>query len=135
MINLGVGQGKMVANQTMAMIVDSTWKKKVVTSQSMNCSSEVEKESGDVGILKEEEYEYSSQSEEGEPEYSPQSDEEFNEDMYDETNDDIYGDDFVVNCGITSVLLAEYGMVSKVSETEEDFMPDETVGRKPLCHK
>ena len=54
--------------------------------------------------------------------------------MYDETNDDIYGDDFIVNCGIVSVLPAEYDMVSEVSETEEDFVPDEMVGKKPLCY-
>ena len=53
--------------------------------------------------------------------------------MYDETNDDIYGDDFVVNCDIVSVLLTEYNMVSEVSEIEEDFVLDETVGGKPLC--
>ena len=53
--------------------------------------------------------------------------------MYDKTNDDIYGDDFVVNCGIVPVLSAEYNMVSEVSETEEDFVPDEIVGGKPLC--
>lgn len=53
-----------------------------------------------MGEPKEEEPEYSPQPEEGEPEYSPQSDEEFDEDMYGETNDDIYGDHFAVNCGI-----------------------------------
>lgn len=83
-----------------------------------------------MGKLKEEEPEYFSQPEEGEPEYSPQ----FDKDMYDETNDDIYGDNFVVNCGIVSVLSAEYDMVSKVSKMEDDFMPDETVGGKPLCY-
>ena len=82
----------------------------------------------------EEEPEYSPQPEEGEPGYSPQSDEEFDEDMYDKNNDDIYGDDFIVNCGIVSVFLAEYDMVSKVSETEGDFVPDETDGGKPLCY-
>lgn len=54
--------------------------------------------------------------------------------MYDETNDDIYGDDFLVNCGIVSVLSIEYDIVSEVSEMEEDFMPDETGGGKPLCY-
>lgn len=54
--------------------------------------------------------------------------------MYDETNEDTYGDDFVVNCGIISILPAEYDMVSEVSETEEDFMPDEIFGGKPLCY-
>lgn len=54
--------------------------------------------------------------------------------MYDETNDDIYGDDFVVNCGLVSVLSTEYDMVSEVSETEEDFMPNETVRGKLLCY-
>lgn len=79
---------------------------------------------------KEEEPGYSSQSEEGEPEYSPQ----FNEDMYNDTNDDTSGDDFIVNCDIVSVLLTEYNMVSEVSEIKEDFMPDETVRGKPLCY-
>lgn len=64
------------------------------------------------------------------PEYSPQFDEEFDEDMYGDTN----GDDFVMNCDIVSVLPAEYDMVSEVSEMEEDFMLDETVGGKPVCY-
>lgn len=59
---MGVGQGKMVANQTMAMTIDPAGKKAKVTSQSINCSSQVKKESGDVG-----------ESKEKEPEYSPQS--------------------------------------------------------------
>lgn len=46
--------------------------------------------------------------------------------MFHENNDDIYGDDFVVNCGILSVLPAEYDMVSEISETEGDFIPNET---------
>lgn len=46
--------------------------------------------------------------------------------MYDKNNNDIYGGDFVVNCGKLSVLPAEYDMVSEVSETEGDFVPDET---------
>lgn len=54
--------------------------------------------------------------------------------MYDENIDDIYGDDFVINCGIVSVLPAEYNMVSEVSETDGDFVPDETEGGKPLCY-
>lgn len=54
--------------------------------------------------------------------------------MYDENNDDIYGDDFVVNCGIVSVLPAEYDMVSEVSETGGGFVPDETNGGKPLYY-
>lgn len=32
------------------------------------------------------------------------------------------------------MLPTEYDMVSEVSETEEDFMADETVGGKPLCY-
>lgn len=83
---------------------------------------------------KEKEPEYSSQAEEGDTKYSLQSDEEFDEDMYDETNDDISGDDFVVNYNIVSVLPAKYDMVFEVSETEEDFMPAEKVGGKPLCY-
>lgn len=54
--------------------------------------------------------------------------------MYDETNDDTYGDDFVVNCDIVSVLPAEYNMVSEVSEIEEGFVPYEMVGGKRLCY-
>ena len=54
--------------------------------------------------------------------------------MYAENNDDIYGDDFVVNCDIVSMLPAEYDMVSEVSKIEGDFVPDETDGGKPLCY-
>lgn len=90
----------------MAMNVDPTGKKAVVSSQSMKCSSQVEKEEKpeDVLKLKEEDPKYSPQSEEGKHEYSPQSDEEFDKDMYDDTNDDTYGDDFFVDCDIVSVL-------------------------------
>lgn len=54
--------------------------------------------------------------------------------MYDENNDDTYDDNFSVNYDIVSVLPAEYDMVSEVSETEVDFVPDETEGGKPLCY-
>ena len=54
--------------------------------------------------------------------------------MYDENKDDTYGDDFVINCGIVSMLPAEYDMVSEVSKIEGDFVPDETDGGKPLCY-
>lgn len=54
--------------------------------------------------------------------------------MYDENNDDIYGDNFIVNCGIVSVFPVEYDMVSEVSETEGDCVPNETDGGKPLCY-
>ena len=54
--------------------------------------------------------------------------------MYDDTHDDTYGEDFVVNCGIVSILPAEYDMVSEVSEQEEDFVPNETTEDKPLCY-
>lgn len=74
---LGLGKGKMAANQTMVMTVDSTGKKAVVASQCVKCSSEVEEHPGDLGESKEEEPEYSLQPEEGEHEYSRQSDEEF----------------------------------------------------------
>lgn len=106
----------------------------MVASQRVKCSSEVEEQPMDVGESKEEEREYSPQPEAEDPKYSPQSDEEFDEDMYNETNDDIYGDNFVVNCGIISVLSAEYDMVFEVSEIEEDLIPGETVGGKPLCY-
>lgn len=46
--------------------------------------------------------------------------------MYDDTNDDTYGEDFIVNSGIVSVLPAEYDMVSEASEADEDFVPNET---------
>ncbi|XP_050878857.1 uncharacterized protein LOC127082674 [Lathyrus oleraceus] len=95
------------------MTVDSTGKKAVVASQSVKCSYEVKEQPGVVGESKEEEPDYSPQQEEGEPGYYPQSEEEFDEDMYDETNDDIYGDDFVVYCNIVSVLSAEYNMAMK----------------------
>lgn len=54
--------------------------------------------------------------------------------MYDDTNDDTYGEDFITNCGIVSVLPAEYDMVSEVSKADEDFVPDEIVEDKPLCY-
>lgn len=54
--------------------------------------------------------------------------------MYDDGNDDTYGEDFVVNYGIVSVLPAEYGVVSEVSETEEDFVSREEDKDKPLCY-
>lgn len=68
---LGPGQGKMVANQKMAMTVDSIGKKAVVASQSVECLTEVEKQPQSGGESKEEKPEYSPQPEEGEPEYSP----------------------------------------------------------------
>lgn len=114
------GPGKMVANQTVAMTVDSMGKKVVIATQNVECSSDIETQPQSEGKSKEEEPKYSPQPEEGEPEYSPQSDEELDEDMYDENNDDIYGD--------------EYDMVSEVSETEGDFIPEETDGGKPLCY-
>lgn len=61
----------MVAYQILAMIVDSTWKKAVVASQSVKCSLEGEKHPRDGGESKEEELKYSPQPEEGELEYSP----------------------------------------------------------------
>lgn len=100
----------------------------------MECSSEVERQPRSKGQSKEEEPEYPPQPEEGDPEYSPQFDEEFDEDMYDVNNNDIYGDDSVINCGIVSVLPAKYNMMFEASETEGDFVPDETDGGKPLCH-
>lgn len=91
----------------------------------MKCSSQVENKKELENML---------QSNEEEPEYSPKSDEEFDGDMYDDTNDDTYGEDCIVNCDTVPVLHAEYDMVSEVSEAEEDFMPDKTVGGKPLCY-
>lgn len=46
--------------------------------------------------------------------------------------DDTYGEYFIVNCGIVSVLSAEYDMASDVSEANDDFVPDETAEDKPL---
>lgn len=86
-----VGPGKIVANQTVAMTIYSTGKKEVIATQNVECLLEVEKQPRSVGQSKEEEPKYSPQPEEGESEYSPQSDEEFDEDMYDENNNDIYG--------------------------------------------
>ena len=108
----------------------------MVSSQSMKFLPQVEKEKEPEDALKlnEEELEYSLLLDEGEPEYYPQSDEEFDEDIYDNTNDDTYGEDFIVNYGIVSVLPVEYDMVSEVSEIEDDFIPDEIVGGKPLCY-
>lgn len=68
---VGVGQGKMVVSRTMAMTVDPTGKKAIVTFQSMKCLSEVKKDLGDMGKTKEKESEYSIQLEEGKHEYSP----------------------------------------------------------------
>lgn len=128
------GLAKIVATQIVAMTVDSTRKREVIATQNVECSSEIEVQQRSEEKSKEGEPEYSPQPEEEKPEYSPQSDEEFDEDMYDENNDDIYGDDFVVNCGIVSVLPAEYDMVYEVSETEGYFVPYEIEGGKPLCY-
>lgn len=54
--------------------------------------------------------------------------------MYSDTNDETYGEDFIVNCGIVSGLPAKYDMVSEVFEANEDFMPDETAEGKPICY-
>ena len=84
----------------------------------MKCTSQVENKKEPESTLQsnEEEPGYTPHLDEEEPDYSPQSDEEYNlpldDDMYDDTNDDTYGEDFIVNCGIMSVLPAEYDMVS-----------------------
>lgn len=54
--------------------------------------------------------------------------------MYDDTNDDTYGEDFIVNYDIMSVFPAEHDMVSEVSEADEYFIPDEFAEGKPLCY-
>lgn len=106
----------------------------------MKCTSHVENKKEPENTLQsnEEDPEYSPQLDEEEPEYSSQYDEEYNpsldDDMYNDTNDDTYGEDFIVNCGIMSLFPEEYDMVSKVSEADEDFMLDETAEGKPLCH-
>lgn len=94
-----VEKGNIMANHTITVIVDPTGRKGMVYSQSMKCSPKVKKEKEMEDALKsnEDEPEYSPQSDEGEPEYSPHSDEEFDEDMYDDTNDDTYGEDFIIN--------------------------------------
>ena len=48
--------------------------------------------------------------------------------------DDDYGEDFIINYGIVSILPAEYDRVSKVSENEEDFTFDEADDEKPMCY-
>lgn len=127
-----------MVNQTMAM--DSSGEKGIVSSQSIKCTSLVEdkKEPKYTPQLNQEEPEYSPQSDEEETEYSPHYDEEYNpspdDDMYDDTNDDTYGEDFIVNCGIVSVLPAEYDMMSEVSEADEDFVPDQIAEDKSLCY-
>lgn len=82
--------------------------------------------------------EYSPQSKEEEPEYSPQSDEEYipslDDDMYDDTNDDTYGEYFIINYGVVSVFPIEYDMLLEVSEADEDFILSETAEDKPLCY-
>lgn len=110
------------------MTADPVGRKGIVSSQSMKCSSQVENKKEHENTLQsnEDETEYSPQSDEEEPDYSPLSDEDFDDDMYNDTNDDTYGEDFVINCRIMSVLPAEYDMVSEVSEASEDFILDET---------
>lgn len=54
--------------------------------------------------------------------------------MYNDEHDDTYGEDFIVNCDIVSVLPAEFDVVSEVSETEEDFVSTEEDKDKPLCY-
>lgn len=92
-------KGKIVANQTMAMTVDHEGRKGIISSQSMKCSSQVENKKEPETTLQsnKEEPEYSPESDEEVPEYSSQSDEELDDDMYDDTNDDTYGEDFSVN--------------------------------------
>lgn len=124
----------------MAMTTDSSGEKGIISNQSIKCTSLVDdkKEPKYNPQPNEEEPKYSPQSDEEEPEYSLQSDEEYNlspnDDMYDDTNDDTYGEDFIINHGIVSVFPTEYDMVSEVSEADEDFIPDETVADKLLCY-
>lgn len=90
------------------MTVDPIRIKWIISSQSIKYSSQVKNEKEPKNTLQsnEEEPKYSLQSDEEEPEYSPQSDEEFSEELYEDTNEDTYGEDFVVKCGIVSVLPA-----------------------------
>src|SRR4051812_23566866 len=65
---------------------------------------------------------------EKEPEYSSLSDEEVDD------NFDIESDELLIDCGIVSVLPAEFDRVSEVSENEDDFIPDENVEETPVCY-
>src|SRR4051812_39653862 len=65
---------------------------------------------------------------EKEPEYSPLSDEEVDD------NFDIESDKLLIDCGIVSVLPAEFDRISEVSENEDDFLPDENVEETLVCY-
>ena len=68
------------------------------------------------------------QSDNEEPKYTPRLDGEMVKDNFDEESED----DLQINYGIVSVLPAEYGRVSEVSEVEENFVQDQDDNRKPL---
>lgn len=91
-----VEKGKIVANHTMIITMDSSGEKGIISTQSIKCTSLVEdkKEPKYTPQQNKEKLEYSPQSNEEESEYSPQSDEEYNmspnDDTYDDINDDTY---------------------------------------------
>src|SRR4051812_23061610 len=63
-----------------------------------------------------------------EVEYSPLSDEEVDD------NFDIESYELLIDCGIVSVLPAEFDKVSEVSDNEDDFLSDENVEETPVCY-
>ena len=66
--------------------------------------------------------------EEEEPDYEPFLEDDIAADDYD------YGEDFIINYGIVSILPIEFDRVSEVSENEDDFTFDEADNEKPLCY-
>lgn len=50
-------------------------------------------------------------------------------------NIDVESDEFLIDCGIVSVLLAYNNVLSEVSEVEDDFLDnDEVANEKPLSY-
>lgn len=128
-----VKKEKIKVNQTIAMTVDKVGKSSMVSNQNTKRSSDNKKAAvPEYTPQAEEKPDYTPLAEDKEPEYTPQEDEEFDDYLYDENHDDTYGEDFVVNCGIVSVLPAAFDMVSEVSETEEEFVSTED--DKPLFY-
>lgn len=119
------------------MTVDTSGRSEVVTNHSAKCSSSTKEPIVPeyTPRSEEEKSDYTPLPEEKEPEYTPaEGEDNFDDYMYDDGHDDTYGEDFIVNCGIVSVLPAEYDVVSEVSETKEDFVSGEEDKDKLLCY-
>lgn len=105
-----VEKEKIMVNQTVAMTVDTSGKSEVVTNQSAKRSSAIKEPTiPEYTPQSEEKLDYTPLPEEKDPEYTPtDGEDDFDDYMYDDGHDDTYGENFIVNCGIVSVLPAEY---------------------------